>query len=553
MTNNRPSVVNHERNSKLEIYPLPEGIVFERDVSVKMPDGCVLSVNVFRPDRSGEYPVILSVTPYGKDVGPRGWLVAASAKTTFEMLPEHGSESGFVRVSEVTSFEAPDPAFWVPAGYVVIVADVRGYFKSRGFPRIFHPKDARDCYELIEWAARQPWSAGNVGLSGVSYLAISQWYTAAQRPPHLRAIIPWQGVSDLCRDVLFHGGIPETKFTRDWMKVMRVGARYPNPMLYPQTLWIGQRKFFRLVQRLFPAPDLENIDVPALICATWSDQGLHTRGSFEGYSHVKSVNKWLYTHGRKKWEVFYSEEGVRAQKKFFDFFLKNIANGMLEVPRVRIEVRETRDKWEARYEDKWPLRRTRYVDLHLAPHGVLTFDKSTAAASVSYDSRAHGGVHFDCRWENDVELTGNMKLKLWVSAESGRDIDLFVGVQKLDVDGAQVFFEGGVAGFEKDMVASGWLRISQRELDPDRSKPWMPYLRHRTKRTIKPGDIVPVEIEVLPSSTLFRKGETLRLVVQGKDITGNPSIGHKMVVNRGLHHIYLGGHYDSHLLVPLIE
>ncbi|MVU80689.1 CocE/NonD family hydrolase [Nocardia sp. ET3-3] len=545
MTNNKPA---------LESFALPAGIVAERDVPVEMRDGRVLSVNVFRPEAAGKYPVIFSFTPYGKDVGPKeGWLVAAGDLTRLENLPELGSEPGHIRVSEATSFEAPDPAFWVPAGYVVVIADVRGYFKSRGVPGIFSKKDAADCYDLVEWGALQPWSSGDVGLNGVSYLAISQWYTAAQRPPHLKAMITWQGVSDLVRDVLFHGGIPETRFTRDWMKVMRVGARYPTPMLYPQVLWVGQKYLFGVVQRLFPAPEVDNIEVPALICGTWSDQGLHTRGSFEGFSRIRSQHKWLYTHGRKKWEVYYSDEGLQAQKQFFDYFLKDIPNGMMDVPRVRVEVRETREKYDVRYENEWPPVGTRYRERYLAHPNSLVATKQLDSASVGYDSRSGTGVHFDLRFDEDTELTGYMKLKLWVSAASGRDMDLFVGVKKLDVDGNEVYFEGGVAGFEKDMAATGWLRVSQRELDPARSKPWKPYLSHRRAAKIRPGDIVPVEIEILPSSTLFRTGETLRLIIQGSDISGNPSVGHTMLVNKGRHHIHFGGRHDSHLLVPVID
>ena len=77
---------------------------------------------------------------------------------------------------------------------------------------MLRPLDAQDYYDLIEWAASQPWCAGRVGLMGVSYLAMSQWHVAALKPPHLRAIVPWEGVTDLYRELAFHGGIPETKF-----------------------------------------------------------------------------------------------------------------------------------------------------------------------------------------------------------------------------------------------------------------------------------------------------------------------------------------------------
>ncbi len=92
-------------------------------------------------------------------------------------------------------------------------------------------------------------------------------------------------------------------------------------------------------------PRLELITVPALICASWSDKGLHTRGSFEVYRMISSGDKWLYTHGGKKWERFYSEDGLAYQKKFFDYYLKGMENGWKNTPRVRLEVRETRDEY----------------------------------------------------------------------------------------------------------------------------------------------------------------------------------------------------------------
>jgi uncharacterized protein len=79
--------------------------------------------------------------------------------------------------------------------------------------------DAQDYYDLIEWVASQPWCMGRIGLMGVSYLAMSQWRVAALKPPHLREIVPWAGVTDLYREFAFHGGIPETRFIPIWFRV----------------------------------------------------------------------------------------------------------------------------------------------------------------------------------------------------------------------------------------------------------------------------------------------------------------------------------------------
>ena len=152
-------------------------VTLERDVLVSMSDGMQLMVNVFRSFPPRHSPVLMSVTPYGKDTLPdrRGMLLMRLAGTRF----------GHLDCSAWTGFEAPDPLFWVRVGYAVVQADVRGMHKSEGSASVLSDRDAQDYYELIEWAAGQSWSTGAVGLLGVSYLAMSQWRVAALRPPSL--------------------------------------------------------------------------------------------------------------------------------------------------------------------------------------------------------------------------------------------------------------------------------------------------------------------------------------------------------------------------------
>src|SRR3546814_785996 len=86
-------------------------------------------------------------------------------------------------------------------------------------------------------------------------------------------------------------------------------------------------------------PALENIDVPALVCASFSDQSLHTRGSFEGFRRIASTQKWLYTHRGPKWATFYYPAALAAQARFFDHFLRGDDTGILTQPPVRLEIR----------------------------------------------------------------------------------------------------------------------------------------------------------------------------------------------------------------------
>jgi len=181
------------------------------------------------------------------------------------------------------------------------------------------------------------------------------------------------------------------------------------------------------------------------------------------------------------------------------------------------------------------------------------------AATVSYDSertgRARGRAAFDLRFEAATEVVGGMKLKVWMSTPDAQDMDVFVAVQKLDAYGDVTGFPF-YAVFEDGPVALGWLRASHRELDRERSRPWQPVLAHRRELLLAAGQIVPLEVEILPSGTLFRPGETLRLVIQGRDIYRYPrpliQAWHEDTVNRGPHVIHAGGEFDSHLLVPVV-
>ncbi|HEY6311276.1 MAG TPA: CocE/NonD family hydrolase C-terminal non-catalytic domain-containing protein, partial [Streptosporangiaceae bacterium] len=134
------------------------------------------------------------------------------------------------------------------------------------------------------------------------------------------------------------------------------------------------------------------------------------------------------------------------------------------------------------------------------------------------------------------------------------DLDVFVAVQKLDAYGDLVGFPF-YAVFEDGPVALGWIRASHRELDQDRSVPWQPVLAHRRSLPLGRGEVVPLDIEILPSGTRFGAGQTLRLVIQGRDVYRYPrpliQALHEESVNRGAHVVHAGGQYDSHLLVPV--
>src|SRR5690606_24481803 len=156
-----------------------------------------------------------------------------------------------------TSWEAPDPAHWVPRGYVVVNADPRGWGHSEGTGELLSEQEGIDCHDLIEWAAARDWSNGRVGMTGVSYLAITQWAAAATRPPHLAAINPWEGFTDAYRDFAYPGGIREDGFTILWSTLQRLQRRSPVTFRRDQKANPLDNAWWRARNR-----EIERIDVP---------------------------------------------------------------------------------------------------------------------------------------------------------------------------------------------------------------------------------------------------------------------------------------------------
>ncbi|PNZ70073.1 CocE/NonD family hydrolase [Staphylococcus croceilyticus] len=525
-------------------------MIMEKDVPVTMKDDEILYVNVFRPNKDGQFPVVMSADTYGKDNKPKITNMGAAWPTL-----------GSIPTSSFTPEESPDPGFWVPNDYVVVKVALRGSAGSNGVLSPWSKREAEDYYEVIEWAAKQEWSNGNIGTNGVSYLAVTQWWVASLNPPHLKAMIPWEGLNDMYREVAFHGGIPDTGFFRFW--IQGIFARWEdNPNIEDLIQAQKDHPLFDDFWKQRQAP-LSNITTPLLTCASWSTQGLHNRGSFEGFKQASSENKWLYVHGRKEWESYYARENLERQKEFFDYYLKEEDNDWLETPHVIYEVRDKFYRGQFKTAENFPLPNTNYQALYLNNSDMSLNEESISTDAVaSYNSESNEDeLRYTYTFNQDTELVGNMKLKLWVAAEKADDLDLFAGIKKLDRRGNEVHFPD-FNHIEKGQVATGWLRASHRELDKTKSTIAQPWHTHEHEYKVSPNEIVPVEIELLPSGTLFREGESLVVVVKGNEIIkGNSTplpnmktrYEHEETVNKGNHLVYTGGDYDSHLIIPVIE
>ncbi|MCU1639559.1 MAG: X-Pro dipeptidyl-peptidase C-terminal domain [Microbacteriaceae bacterium] len=517
-------------------------MIIDRDVEIVTRAGRTVQADVYRPVATDPAAVIIAWSPYGKhDPAPIGQIYPASG-----VLPEH--------MSELTTFEGPDPVFWVPRGYAVVIADIPGTWFARGPASYISPEEAQDFYDLIEWAGVQSWSNGKVGLSGVSYLTVAQWQVAALAPPHLAAINPWEGWSDTYREVARHGGIPETSF---WPYIWeRWGAS--TGLIEDLEQETQEHPFFDEFWAS-KAADLERITVPAFVVASWSDQGLHTRGTLEGFRRISSPQKWLYVHGRKKWAEYYLPENVERQAAFFDRFLKGIDNDVESWPRVLAEVRTDYYEGEFVASTEWPLPDIEYRALYPdAATGQMDEEAPSDETKASYhglgDPFAPDRLVFEHRFEHATDIVGHSRAVLFMSAPEADDMDVFVGLFKRDTAGRIVPF-AYFAQFEDGPVALGWIRASHRELDEERSTPFLPVLAHQRALPLEQTGPTRLEIEILPSGTRFEAGDSLVLVLQGYDIKHyrKPLVysRHESDTNTGPQILHTGGRHDSHLVLPI--
>jgi len=516
-----------------------EGIFIQKDVPVTLRDGKKLYANVYRPKGKTGIPAIICYAPFGKH--PH-----IDMNETFA-----GSDVPFHKLSDETIFEVFDPIKWGKDDYAIITVDGVGNWSSEGEVLFMSPEEARAGYDVVEWAASLDWCSGKIAWGAVSYYAMTAWEVAALQPPHLAAILPWEGISDVYREAYFHGGIPTVPFNHNWQKLVSFSlsqvedmeaAMRDHPLF--DDYWRSKRA------------DWSRIEVPTYAVTGWPND-LHLRGTVEAWRHVSAAHKYLDIHGGKEWAEFYADWAYERKKAFFDHFLKGIDNEVRTWAPVRVGLRSAGNRWSFREEQEFPLARTEYRSLFLdAGSAVLRTEQVAEEKTVTYVSTDRDGqATFELKFNEKTEITDYSKLRLWVAATGTNDADLFVGLAKFDKNEDFVNFTFSQM-FDDGPAAFGWLRVSHRELDPELSRPERRILKHERHQWLISEDPVPVDIEIWPTNVVFEAGETLRVVVKGTPLTYHPGshfeIQYGPLHNAGDHVIYTGGKYDSHLLVPVI-
>lgn len=532
---------------------LPVDIVFEKDVPVVLRDGVTIHVDVFRPVGVEKVPVIVAWSPYGKGQG-----TSASVMGIFGLVG-----LGNDVVSGLEKFEGPDPAYWCAQGYAICNPDIRGVVDSDGDSVLWDRQEGRDCHDLIEWLAEQEWCSGKVGMSGTSYLAVSQWFTAAEQPPHLAAINPWEGVSDVYRDLVMRGGMPDTGFAATLQNGSFWGKNRKEDILaeseqHPLMTDLWENKI----------PDFEKITVPAYVVASYSNT-LHTAGTFRAWRRMASEQKWLRIHNSQEWPDYYDQGNVEDLRRFFDRYLMGSDNGWEQTPAVRYSLLDLQggDQIEIGAPSFPPpeVASTKYyLDGRSRTLGTTA---PAAEATAMYQVGGNPDTaSFVVRFDRETVMVGYPKARLWVEARGADDMDLFVLVQKLDRFGTplQQFTVPNQSAMIHDLTerggsilrykgSDGRLRVSLRKLDETLSTPDIPVHSFEMVQKLTPGEIVDIEIDLLPIGLVFHPGEQLRLILSGRSLLGPmmPGALDYVPVNSGQHVIHTGGNHASYLQLPI--
>lgn len=535
--------------------PLSDDIRILKDVPVKLRDGVTIYTDIYLPITEETVPVLIAWSPYGKSAG-----TAPRYKNLFNMLGMGNHWN-----SGLTKFEGPDPDYWCAHGYAVCNPDMRGIAHSEGNITMIGSQEAEDGYDLIEWLASQPWSNGKTALTGTSYLAFSQWYIAAEQPPHLTCINPTEGLSDGYRDLAFIGGIPDKNFIERLQAnhVSSNGALREDITKEMDAYPLADAKIWQ-----DKIADPSKITVPAFVIASYSNT-LHTMGTFRSWRTLGSKDKWLRIHDRQEWPYYYDEKNVEELRRFFDYYLLEKDNNWPDTPTVRYSILDFQggNQTDIPAESFPP---ATSVNKRYYMNGLLrTLQEKPEPTdfAVSYSAETlPGRTSFQMTFDENTTFIGYPKAKLYMEVDGYDDMDVFVWVQKLDQFGnvlsefvvpnhgaaLQDFTQEGASAL-RYKGAWGRLRASMRQLDSQLSTNEIPSYRFDCIKKIAQGEIVELDIVLSPMGLSYKAGETLRVVVSTKDELGSVMPGTPGCTpdNKGVHVLHTGGEYASYLQLPI--
>jgi len=485
------------------------------------------------------------------------------------------------------SLEGGDFTYNVPRGLVHIIGEPRGVGNSEGYKLGDETNhNANDMYDIIDWAVKQPWSNGKAVQMGPSSYGRATLVAGAAPHPNLVAIRPSEGPSHLfdnfngIKDSMFynvHQGLHSydqlevnSKLHPEYRQLPKYLTTYTKEeqdkllaeiLADPDVKW--NQKFFpqikyptvshQLVDELIylnhPTPvdsGLADIKVPMYIGACWNND-IYCWATFECFRKSTQIPE-----GTKKLMIFPPMNAARPFKWFADedvrwteYWAKGLDNGIMDEPPIKIFTMGI-NKWK--FENEWPLARTKYTKFYLQPGGGLSTDPvvgnpepDTFVQQAPYkDPTVHCLRYTTAPFDKDVEVTGHSVFRFDAAIDLD-DTNWLIDVVDLGPKN------------ERHLVASGYLKAKFNTLDEEKSLDYYPCHKRQEPVPIVPGEINRYEIAIMPTSNIFQKGHRMELIIHNQsDMRG------KMAKN-GIywwpfmqdvkHTIYFG---NSYLEVPII-
>jgi hypothetical protein len=539
-------------------------IIHEPSINVPVRAGFSINCDLFRPDSDEKFPVILCFFP-------------------FDMEQQFKPMRPKAINAESVSVEGGDYNFYVRRGYAQAFLNVRGTGLSGGEFDHLGDGTIEDIYDVIEWMAKQPWCDGQVTTFGSSYFAMTAKRVAELRPPSLKTIFAPFATTDQYRDAIFHGGIFSFVFHKFWLKSLsnlrirktwreqigggefnkRIAAALQDPEIniHPELVEVlnhpdedGHMLIVEYILNyldnwLYKEKSMRHtidVEIPGYFGGCWGMHALHLPGDIRTYENWKGPKKLtigppIYLD-RPLYQYHY--ESLR----WFDYWLKGIDTGIMDEPPIHLFIQNT-GEWKDAYE--WPLPETKWTEFYLHQAGLLfehEFWPDDTSSKFIESPEEHGSLIFKTpMMVENTEICGPFILNLYAST-TDTEILWFVTIFQEDAEGAT------------KALTRGWLRGSQRHIDPEKSKPWQPYHTHDRRETLTPGEIYEFKIEIMATGVLLKVGMKLGLMIKATDRDGQPTdfvdqhnYGHlwrETIAEITVHH---NNHYPSHLLVPVTK
>jgi len=506
----------------------------DNNVAITMRDGTALMADVHRPDAGGRFPALIAASPY-----PR-------------QIQDLGAPMGFI--------EAGATDFWVPRGYVHVIANLRGTGDSEGEYGFFDAQERLDMYDLVEWAAAQPWCDGNVGMIGISYFAMTQLEAAVERPPHLKAILPLAVTADLYEGAVHHGllssgfvtpflsmiGLTSDRSDEFWrslpvqlarkvlhapplhrkfatmngeasLVVMRQLLKLPHDPHPWDQLWLNAAVKHPLRDEWWDERDLtpllDRIDIPVYLGCDWENVPLHLPSTFLAWKALADNPNvrmgMLDRYGLTwPWESLHTEALA-----WFDHWLKGRDTGIVGGDPVRYALPGS-DEWHSA--ESWPPRGT-HRELALRADGTLADDEGepgareymVLGAGLNRANPSPIDPPSTLMWTSDpleeaLDMVGDIELRL-VAAATASDTAWIAMLQDVSPDETVTD------------ITAGWLRASLREVDEAASLPGGPVLPCRRAQAVPIGEDVEYRIPLVPNARRFKTGHRIRLILASDD------------------------------------